>query len=422
MPSNLSTTQANVLVKEQFDAAIQASFDQNTEGLSVIKKEVMSEAISPVGRYFAININANESYGSQGTEGGAFPAVGRSVDVRALVNYRSQFKSFGFTGDVLDIVSSATNMNLFKQEIQRSTEAFDAQQDFFLFGDGTGSLGNVNATNGSTTITMDNTVTYPYGARAMRANQVLNAYNGGGSAYRSGDMTVSLVNRSTDVATVDTTATSLAANDTIVFKNSYNYAPQGLLYHVDDSGTWLTLSRSTYPGTKATVIDASSASIDWDIIETADQRSRNNRGDASKKYQGVLFAHPVQHKALRASARTSSNLQFQANVAGTQNMDLLVQNVTPGGMKIIEDSNCQPSIVYGVNLADWAIEEVAPRQLYKHNDGSVLIQQIASSTAYGDAKEGRIYWRYNLVCKAPFRQWRIKNLNFSTSDTRISRA
>jgi hypothetical protein len=71
-------------------------------------------------------------------------------------------------------------------------------------------------------------------------------------------------------------------------------------------------------------------------------------------------------------------------------------------------------------MSDWAIEEVAPRQLYKHGDGQIFIQKLASGPVYADAKEGRVYWRYNLVCKAPFRQFRIKNLMFDTALTRIN--
>jgi hypothetical protein len=59
--------------------------------------------------------------------------------------------------------------------------------------------------------------------------------------------------------------------------------------------------------------------------------------------------------------------------------------------------------------------------MYKHGDGNVFIQSLASATSYGDAKEGRVYSRYNIVCKKPYRQFRIKNVNFSTAETRIQR-
>lgn len=419
---NYTTTQANQIVKETLDAVIQESYDDNMVALKHIKKSVPSEGITPVGRYFAIKVNSNESYGTP-SEGGAFPAAGRKTEVRALVNYRSQFKTFAFTGDVEDIPNNKMLGNSFADIVKDSTESFDAQQDFFVFGSGDGVLGQIDSVS-SNAITMLNSVTYPQGARGVRAGQLLNAYDVSGSAYRSGDMTVNSVTRSTDIVNVDTAAGSIASDDddVLVFKSGYNGAPQGFKYHIADSGTWLGLSRSTYPSLNALVYDAASASVDWDMIETADLRSRNYKGDAAGKYGATLFMHPCQHKALRASARSSGNLQFNANLGGNKNMDLLVQDITPGGQKVVEDSNCGPSDIFGAILSDWAIEEVAPRQLYKHNDGNILIQQIASSTAYGDAKEGRIYWRYNLVCKRPFAQYRIKNVNFSTSDTRIQRA
>jgi hypothetical protein len=115
-------------------------------------------------------------------------------------------------------------------------------------------------------------------------------------------------------------------------------------------------------------------------------------------------------------------VQFNAQMGGNEKIDLMVKDVALAGMKYHEASNCSPSDMWGLKMSDWAIEEVAPRQLYKHGDGQIFIQKLASGPVYADAKEGRVYWRYNLVCKAPFRQFRISNLMFDTALTRITRA
>ena len=421
--ANLTTTELNKTVKETFDAVIQESFADNMPTLKRFKRSVPTEDITSIGRYFAIQVQSNESYGSQSSEGGAFPAAGKLVDVKALVNYRSQFASFAFTGDVEDLANKKTLQNMFTRIVQDTQKTFDRTQAFFLFGSGDGVLGQIDSVS-SNAITMLNSVTYPYGARPINAGMLLNAYDVSGTAYRSGDMTVNSVTRATDIVNVDTAAGSIASDDddVLVYKSSYNYAPQALKYHVnDDTGTWLGLSRSTYPNLKAVVHDAASASVDFDMIELADLKSRNITGDDAPKFGKLLIMHPVQHKNLRSIARSAGNVQFNAALGGNAKMDLLVKDVAPAGQEIIEDSNCGPSDIWGLRLDDWAIEEVAPRQLYKHGDGNILIQQIASSTAYGDAKEGRVYWRYNYVCKAPFRQYRIKNVNFNAAETRINR-
>jgi protein-tyrosine-phosphatase len=417
-----TTTQLNQIVKETFDTMIHESYDFNVGTMKRFKKEVPTEDITSIGRYFAIQVQSNESYGSQATEGGAFPAAGNLVDVKALVNYRSQFASFSFTGDVEDLATNKTLTNALKRIVKDTTEAFDEKQNFFLFGDGSGVLGVIDSVS-SNDITMLNTVANSYGARAIRKGQLLNAYDVSGTAYRTGDMTVNSVNRTTDVVAVDTAASGIASDDddVLVFKGSYGYAPQGFKYHVADSGSWLGLSRSTYPTLKSTVHDAASASLDQDMIELAALKARNVRGDAAPKFDYILVMHPVQHKNLRAAIRSAQGVQFNANLNGNETMDLSVKNVTPNGMEVVEDSWCAPSDVYGLRTEDWAIEEVAPRQMYKHGDGNVFIQSLASSTTYGDQKEGRVYSRYNVVCKKPFRQFRIKNVNFSTSETRIQR-
>lgn len=419
---SMTTTQLNKFVKETLDPVIHESFNFNHQTAKKFKRMVPTEDITSIGRYFTIQTESNESYASQSSEGGAFPAASTLADAEALVNYRSQFGSFKFTGDVEDLATNKTLMNATKRIIADKTKSFDEVQGYFLFGDGNGVLGQIDIAN-TNDITCLNNVTYSQGARAIRKGMVLNAYDVSGTAYRTGDMTVTSVARSTDIVTVDSAAGSIASDndDVFVFKSSYGYAPQGFAYHIADSGTWLGLSRSTYPTLKATVHDAASANIDWDIIDIALLKSRNNRGDSAAKFDYMLVGHPVQHKNLRALARNSGNVSFNANIGGTSKADLGIKDIAINGMELQEDSWCPPSDMWGIRTEDWAIEEVAPRQLYKHGDGNVLVQSLASATTYADAKEGRIYARYNYVCKKPFNQFRIKNINFNIAETRINR-
>jgi hypothetical protein len=422
MATQYTTTQLNKSVKETFDAIIHQSYDFNMKTMKRFNKEVATEEITGLGRYFDIQVGSNESYGSQSSEGSAFPAAGALSDQKALVNYRSQFASFDFTGDVEDLANKKTLQDALKRIIKDTTASFDEKQAFFLFGDGNGVLGQIDSIS-SNAITMLNSVTYGYGARGLRTGMTVNAYDVSGTAYRSGDMVVGSVVQSTNIVNVDSAAAAIASDDddVLVFKTSYGYAPQGFAYHVADSGTWLGLSRTTYPTLRATVHDAASASPDWDMVDLADLKSANVRGDDSPEHSGILVCHPVTLKNLRAAARSSSNVVFNANVGGTKTADLSIEDVAFNGRKPISDSWCSPSDMWGLMLEDWAIQEVAPRQLYKHNDGNVFIQKIASASGYADAKEGRVYSRYNIVCKKPHRQFRIKNINFNTAETRTNR-
>jgi hypothetical protein len=420
--AQLTTTVLNKMVKETLDAKIQMSFPFNSKTMNLFKKEVVTEDVTNIGRYFDIQVSANESYGSQATEGGAFPAAGVYGDQKALIPYRSQFSSFAFTGDVEDLATNKTLENGLQRNIKDTTKSFDEKQNFFLYGDGSGTIGQIDSIS-SNAITMLNSTTYAYGARGTRTGMTVNAYDISGAAYRSGDMVVQSVVQSTNIVNVDTAAASIASDDddTLVFKGSYGYAPQGFTYHINDSGTWLGLSRSTYPTLKATVVDASSASIDWDILELADMKAGNIKGDDAPNFSALIAMHPVQHKNLRAATRALGNVQYQTPITGTGKADLLIKDIAPGGQRVVRDSWCPPSDVFGLQLEDWAIEEVAPRQLYKHNDGSVFIQSLSTSTTYADAKEGRIYARYNVACKNPSRQWRVKKLAFTASEVTTNR-
>ena len=420
---NYTTTILNKMVKETFDAKIQMSYPFNSKTMNRFKKSVVTEDITNIGRYFDIQVASNESYASQGTEGGAFPVSNALSDQKALIPYRSQFASFSFTGDVEDLANNKTLENALTRIIKDTTQSFDEKQNFFLFGDGNGVLGQIDSIS-SNAITMLNSVTYGYGARGVRTNMLINAYDNSGSAYRSGDMLVSSVVQSTNIVNVDAAASGILSDDddSLVFKSSFGYAPQGFLYHITTSGTWLGLAKGTYTTLQSTVHDASSASIDWDMIELAALKSQNIKGDEAPLYNSLIIMHPVQGKNLRAATRATSNVQFQSPISGTAKADLLVRDIAPGGQEVLYDSWCSPADIFGVLLEDWAIEEVAPRQLYKHNDGNVFIQSLSAATAYADAKEGRVYARYNVVCKNPSRQWRIKNVNFTASEVATNRS
>ena len=109
---NYTTTNLNQTVKETLDAAIHASYDFNVTTMKRFRKETVTEDITSIGRYMTIQVKSNQSFGSQSSEGGAFPAAGRLTDVRALVNYKSQFSSFAFTGDVEDLQNIGFAWNL----------------------------------------------------------------------------------------------------------------------------------------------------------------------------------------------------------------------------------------------------------------------------------------------------------------------
>jgi hypothetical protein len=420
MPGATTTTQ-NDKIKELLDKAIYSSYDHNTATMKLMKR-VPTEEITSRGRDFVVEVGSNESYQSI-AEGGDFPAAGVATTKKATVTYKRHFKSFDFTGDVLDQKNNNTIADEFQYQVKNATKQFDETQNYFLFGTGNGSLGTIDSVAGND-LTMLNTVAASYGARMVRAGQVLNAYDQSGSAYRSGNMTVASVARSTDIVSVDAAAASIASDndDILVYKAGFGLENQGFAYHIAAT-SWLGLSRTTYPSLAALVYDQASAAPDWDMIDLALLQSRNIRGDNAPKYDYTLIGHPVTHTALRMAARSNGNTQFNAEVSGTAKADLGIRDIALNGMTLHEDSSCAPSDMWGLKLDTWYNEELMPRQLYKHNDGNILIQSQGSvAGVYADKKEGRIFCRNNIVCKEPYKNFRIKNINFDIEQVRIQRA
>jgi hypothetical protein len=123
-------------------------------------------------------------------------------------------------------------------------ESFTTFQDFYLFGNGSGSLGVVTATNLTTTATFALAQATPYGSMMVQVGQRIMFHHPTTFVqYTGGSVTVSTViskDVSTDVVTFDAVPNDLAVNAIAVIEDTINRETQGLDYHVGNSGTtWL---------------------------------------------------------------------------------------------------------------------------------------------------------------------------------------
>jgi hypothetical protein len=329
------------------------------------------------------------------------------------------------TGRVQDAENKAALLNLSKDAMADAEESFTTFQDFYLFGNGSGSLGVVTASNQTTTATFALAQATPYGSMMVQVGQRIMFHHPTTFVqYTGGSVTVSTVvskDVSTDVVTFDAVPTDLVANAIAVIEDTINRETQGLDYHVGNSGTtWLVdaetgsaITRSAAPWSSAIVIDKSAAALAPDFIDTISLQTSNQEGDGKPMWDQVLVSHACQQNQYR---KLGYSLTRTVGASGNGKLDLGFAEVSHNGMEWRVSSHCQADRIYGLRLEDFVMAEVKAPQMYNFQNGTLI--QKPGTDRYYDAAQFAVYARYALICKAPYRQFLLKNLSFTVADVR----
>jgi hypothetical protein len=423
-------TTAGAVLKEEFDARVGDAISQRNTFYSWFRRRVEKGDINTRGYNFSIKTQRNQGYGSltSSQEGGLLPRAGAPSYRKVRADYRDHFISGEITGRVKDASTRTALLNLSKDAMSDAEESFTTFQDFYMFGNGTGSLGVVTTgySGGSPTVlTFALAQATPYGSMMIQPGQRLMFHDPSSFAQRTGgSVTVSTVvskNNSTDVVTFDAVPTDVLANDIVVIEDTINRETQGLDYFVGNSGTtWLVdaetgsaITRSTAPWSSANVIDESSAALSPDMLDTVALQTANQVGDGKPTWDQVLVSHPAQQNMYR---KLGYALNRTVNATGNSKLDLGFAEVSHNGMEWRTSSHCQADRIYGLRLSAWIMAEVTAPQMYDFGDGSLI--QKPGTDRYYDAKQFAVYARYALICREPYTQFLLKNLAFTVADAR----
>lgn len=405
-----TTTLGSVLMKDRIEPVLRQSFQEEDNLFAAMMDEVPKEPTNPRGRRMSIRVQPNASYGSP-TEGALMPIPGQPLDIEAIIKYLNQFKLGEFSGEIKDLPTEDAIVSFMARNQKGDTQTFNHTQNVLLFGVGTGSHGVVTATNATTTATFDPATT-DMGSREILIGARMQFFTTAGVQRVGGAVTVSTVtanNKSTGVVTFDAVPSDLAATDVIVYENSYGRGTHGLPYHIDDANsTWLTVNRATYPDTKGIVHDAAVAALSAGMIDLAQLKVKKQSGVNIPINDFVLVSHPAQKYNYRQLGYALTRV---VNATGNMKIDLGFPEATHNGMRWKEDLDAAPSDLWGLRFSTWAIEFVKLPGFYEFDDGKRLIQKPGVSTYY-DAFQYGIYARYDVICKDPKSNFRIKRLTY----------
>ena len=426
MPAYTMTT-AGPILKEEFDQRVLPAISKRNTFFSWFMKRVEKGDINTRGYLFSVKTRRNQGYGSLtgAQEGGLLPRAGAPARRKVRADFRDHFIAGEITGRVQDMPTKTALLNLSKDSMEDAEESFTTFQDFYLFGNGSGSLGVVTGGVTGTTATFALAQATPYGSQMIQETQRIMFHHPTTFAQRTGGgVTVSTVvskDTSTDVVTFDAVPSDVVANDIAVIEDTVNRETQGLDYHVGNSGTtWLVdgetgsaITRASNPWTNANVTDASAAALSPDKIDTQVLQTSNQAGDGKPQWDSVMVSHPVQQNQYR---KLGYALTRVINASGNDKIDLGFAEVSHNGMEWRVSSHCQPDRIYGLTLSAWKLLAIKMPQMYNFQNGPLI--QKPGTDRYYDAAQFAVYARFALVCTQPYTQWLLKNLSFAVADVR----
>lgn len=257
--------------------------------------------------------------------------------------------------------------NVAKREVQNSIDQLRTNLEALLNTDGSGTLDTiVSGSSGSAVITVNN-------ANQFYDNQDLLIYSALGGTNR-GTVTILSVDANGKTITLTANAPSgTTAGDLLLPAGSSATAASslfGLQYHQVDSntGTWLQISRSTYPGkVKTPHVAAGSQSLSPAMVRLAKQLVRRALGVNAPDLDGLIFhANLDQESAWENTGLiVASVIQNQLTGSNSQDMIKKAPAKTMAGHPFVASIHAKPGRIDGLCLKHWGRAETKEIDYYE---------------------------------------------------------
>lgn len=255
--------------------------------------ELNSRGASIVGR---VRNNVSERLSS--AEFQDFPNAGKSQ------LYKFNVPAAGFLATCLFSHQTMTEkkmnsaiINVVQGEIDNKLENTMDSLNFYAWGDASGErarVGTITYTAGvaPATVVCNNSGNL-YGCQMIEEGMEVEFRTSGGTLHSttSDYGVVTSTNNGTLTFVMSTLCpTNIAVADRVYIRGSYNGAPRGVLYHINNSGGWQGLSdRTLYKNTSCPVINAASDAISPVLVDKMESAQAFKRGD-SYKTKGEFYA------------------------------------------------------------------------------------------------------------------------------------
>lgn len=321
----------------------------------------------------------------------------------------SQYKAFTLTRakdyslasiDNETIEASKGNPNAFFEaatsEIDGAIESATRSLATALYGTGSGKIGQVTTGGTGTSITLveiNDVVNFEVGMEL-----VFSTANGGGSV-KAGNITVTAVNRSTGVLTVDAqsgiaSGTGTASNDFIFVQGDYDLKLKGLRAWIPDSDpsggdSFFGVNRSTDSSRLAGIrYDGSAQPIEEALIDGA---SRVAREGGKPDYCFLSYT-----KFADLEKALGSKVQYIDSKVGEIGFRGILIHGPRGPIKVIPDQDCPNDRAFMLSMQYWKLNSLGKCPKILDMDGNKMLRESSA-----DAVEVRVGYYAQLSCRAP---------------------
>lgn len=368
-------------------------------------KNSTRHTVAGEGFYFGVKTSGGESIGFRDPTA-QLPSARKENVQQAKVTPKPIYGTLEVSGLAKALASGQPHSfaEVMSYDITEKTDELSAYMEGALFRDKTDKLGEVESVNGNTI-----TVNSP-GVQWLREGMKVDFIDTSGTATKDG-ATIEEVDWETNTIVVDA-AGSAAPTDGVYLDGTHagsgtfrDAGFDGLVAGTATTGTYLGLSRSTYPTFQGNLIDATDSLLDEDLLTRLEVRVMQVGGVSRSSIRNFrIYSHFNQVRKLAEVAYPRQ--RFNGN-----NVSLGVDKLSWKGNEIMESPFCPETDVFCGDSEEF--------QKFVTPNGELQI-----STDFGDAWKfvpnfdaGRAYMRAycNYVVTNPRKWGRLKNLaNVST--------
>lgn len=310
----------------------------------------------------------------------------------------SDYSFASISNEVLE--ASKGNANAFMEaattEIDGAIHSATRSLAIAMYGNGSGSIGQCNASVSSTSLQLKNAEDVTNFEVGMEL--VFSTANGGGSV-KAGSVTVVAINRDSGELTVDAlsgiaSGSGVAANDYIFQEGDHDLKIKGLAAWLPSSAPSATAFFGVDRSVDVTRLggiryDASALPIEEGLISAASRAAREGAKPDKCFMNYSQFANL--EKALGSKVQYV-DLKVNADI-GFRGM---VINGPRGPIQIVPDQNCPSSVAYLLQLDTWKLYSLGKAPKILDADGLKMLRQ---STA--DGVEVRVGYYAQIGCRGP---------------------
>lgn len=375
MPS-LSGSGANPLLIEIVRKTLEVANEVKDNTFSMIEKDTENLGSNQLGVRLPIVVEDNASEVWRASDGGDFAQSGAEVYKSLTVTHTRVYKSAEFTADIRQMDTDPRVAPIVTGAVSRANGWLKKSLNRQLFVDGSGEVARYLSGTGTTSIVMTSTSGNYFGAAKVMKNGRYQWYDSTLATARNGGyvFTAQSVARDTKTVVFDA-APTLSANDVLVVEGSVSSVLNGFMNMIGNSGSIHGLSRATYPGLNAVVINAGGAPLSASLMASVENTMAFKTG-MEKIGDGYKYVwSPVQRQGYLILGFELK--QFVNEKAG--NFDAGFDGTTFGNIKASVDVDCSDDSVILPGMSQFKKFQLLPIQALTFPGGDIFWPKLAQS-------------------------------------------